>query len=59
MAFFGAGTRSSPIALIDSEDEVYCELYKDPNHSSSSSLSTNVEKPAPAPPKWTESASKL
>jgi hypothetical protein len=62
MAFFGAGTRSSPIAFVDSEDEAH-ELYKD---SSSSSLSVSLEKPPlslpPQPPKprvWTESASIL
>jgi hypothetical protein len=41
MAFFGAGTRSSPIAFVDSEDE----LYKYSKHSSSSSLSVTLEKP--------------
>ena len=49
MAFFGAGTRSSPIAFVDSEDEVN-ELYKDLNHSSSSSLSVTLEKPPLPPP---------
>ena len=56
MAFFGAGTRSSPIAFVDSEDEGL--LYKGSNHSSSSSLSVSLEKPPP-PPKRTESASNL
>lgn len=51
MAFFGAGTRSSPIAFVDSEDEAH-ELYKNSNHSSSSSLSVTMENPPlpPAPP---------
>lgn len=63
MAFFGAGTRSSPIAFVDSEDEAH-ELYKDSNHSSSSSLLVTMENlplpPAPPPPEpkvITESAS--
>ena len=65
MAFFGAGTRSSPIAFVDSEDEAH-ELCKDSNHSSSSSLSVSLEKPplplplpSPKPRVWTESASIL
>jgi hypothetical protein len=62
MAFVGAGTRSSPIALVDSEDEAYHMLYKDSNHSSSSSLSVSLERPPLAPPKptvLTDSASNL
>lgn len=63
MAFFGTGTRSSPIAFVDSDDEAH-ELYKDLN-SSSSSLSVTLEKPQlpplppPEPRVMTESASIL
>ena len=51
MALNGAGTRTSPFTLDDSEDEVYYELYKGSNHSSSSSLSVNLEHP-PLPQPW-------
>ena len=58
MAYFDVGSRTSPITVDDSEDEVYYELYKGSNHSSSSSsLSVNLEKPQPAP--FIESASNL
>ena len=63
MAFFGAGTRSSPIAFVDSEDEAH-ELYKDSNPLSSSSFPVSLEKPPislplqpPKPAVVTESAS--
>jgi hypothetical protein len=37
-SYMGAGTRNSPIAIDDSEDEVFLELYHNSNKSSPQNL---------------------